>query len=101
MSLQEEKKPQNPNKNFLIHIGQTWSIPECSYLSLKTLNQVTNGHAGRDGMGVDNYIRCDAFTGEGHILEQGNSQSVLLRTPALRKGITWIQIKFFKAFQRH
>lgn len=37
---------------------------------------MTNGHAGRDGMRVDNYIRCDAFTGEGHILEQANRVSI-------------------------
>lgn len=62
-----------------------WYIEECSHLALKTLNQVTNGHTGRNGMGVDNDIRCDAFTREGHILEQGNIQSILARISCLRK----------------
>jgi len=76
-------------------------MKDSSYLPLKTLNQVTNGHAGGDGVGVDYYIRCDAFTGEGHILEHGNRQSALPRTAALRKAVPWIQIKSFKARQRH
>jgi len=48
---------------------------------------VTNGHAGRDGVGVDDDIWCDALTGEGHILEHQNRQSVLCSTAALRKAV--------------
>merc|ERR1719150_2317633 len=37
-------------------------------LALQTLNQVTNGHSGGDGVGVDDDVGGDSFAGEQHVL---------------------------------
>ena len=41
---------------------------EEKYLSLQTLDQVTNCHTAGDGVWVDNHIRGDALTRERHVL---------------------------------
>ncbi len=38
------------------------------HLRLEALDQVTDGHARRDGVRVDDEIGCDAFGAEGHVL---------------------------------
>lgn len=45
------------------------------YLSLKTFNQMANGHSRRDSVGIDNYIRSDTFTGKWHILKMKTDQN--------------------------
>ena len=39
-----------------------------THLSLEALDQVTNGHTGGDGMGIDDNVRGNPLTGERHIL---------------------------------
>lgn len=38
------------------------------HLALQTLDQMANSHSGRDGVRIDDDVRCDAFTGERHVL---------------------------------
>ena len=38
------------------------------HLPLQTLDQVTDGHTGRDGVGVDDDIWCDTLGCERHVL---------------------------------
>jgi len=48
--------------------GVTLGSREGGHLGQQTLNQVANGHAGRDGVGVDNQVRRQSLTREGHVL---------------------------------
>ena len=51
------------------------------YLALQTLDQMADCHSGRDGVRVDDDVRCDSLAGERHVL-QHRTQSDLQRSPA-------------------
>lgn len=36
---------------------------------------MTDGHTRRDGVGIDDYVGSDTFTGEGHILKTGQEEA--------------------------
>mmetsp|Transcript_22559 Transcript_22559/g.51658 ORF Transcript_22559/g.51658 Transcript_22559/m.51658 type:complete len:223 (-) Transcript_22559:2734-3402(-) len=57
----------------------TFHTLEHHHLPQQTFDQLSDGHSGGDGMGVDNDIRNDAFRGEGHVfLAVGHTDGSLL-----------------------
>lgn len=56
-------------------------------LALQALNQMANGHSRRDGVRVDDNVRCETFTCEGHVLLSELDNRKWLTMPILSQRI--------------
>ena len=68
-----------------------------SNLALKALDQVTNGHSGGDGVGVDDDVRGDALACEDHVLLPGKIKiiNINLISQKVKTHLYWIpQVPF-------
>lgn len=61
---------------------------DSSDLGKQTLDQVTDGHTGGDGVGVDDDVGCDTLSGERHILLTVGDTNRTLLTVARRELVS-------------
>ena len=68
----------NGLRSLYVPIDSNSTLYAVAHLSLEALDQVADSHTGRNGVRVDDNIRTDAFTREGHVLAEHTHTNIQL-----------------------